>query len=63
MNLDQLSKIDLSTTDHVLGLFNEYHVEYDDMRVETRDPSITDMTEAAIQVLLKMIFILRCICT
>ncbi len=45
-----LQAVDASRTDYLFGLFGEYHLEYDNERQEGRDPSLTDMTEKAIEV-------------
>ena len=50
MNLAELDKINLQETDYLLGLFAESYMEYDDARLEDRDPSLTKMAEVAIEV-------------
>lgn len=54
-NKNQLNKIDLATTDHLLGLFNPSHMQYDEDRLQTHsnEPSLSLMTEKAIRLLQK----------
>jgi len=54
----QLNAIDVSKVDHLLGLFNASHMDYDtDRTVDTTgnkdEPSLAEMTESAIKVLRK----------
>ena len=55
MNNTELSNVDFAGTDYLLGLFGETHVEYEDARKEDRDPSLTDMVDAALEVLHKLL--------
>jgi alkaline phosphatase len=52
MNLPDLLNVDSANTDYLLGLFNEGHVVYHDERDEALEPSLMDMTEKAIEVIL-----------
>jgi len=54
-NLDQFRAIDPEATDHLLGLFESSHMEYEADRVIDRggEPSLTEMTEKAIRILSK----------
>ena len=54
-NLEQFRKIDPGSTDHLLGLFESSHMEYEADRSSDRggEPSLTDMTEKAIRILSK----------
>lgn len=54
-NKKQFDKIDAATTDHLLGLFNRSHMQYEADRNEDRggEPSIVDMTKKAIEILSK----------
>jgi alkaline phosphatase len=52
-NLKDLDKIDAKETDYLMGLFAETHVAFDDVRDPDLDPSLTDMTRKAIQILSK----------
>ena len=47
--------IDTSTTDHLLGLFNSSHMEYEADRLDDTagEPSLTDMTTKSIEILNK----------
>ncbi len=54
----QLNALDATKVDHVLGLFNASHMDYDTDRVvdvtgNKDEPSLAEMTEAAIKVLRK----------
>lgn len=46
-----LKEIDPSTTDYLMGLFAAGHIAYYHEQEENDDPSLTDMTEKAIQIL------------
>ena len=54
-NLEQFREVDPSTTDHLLGLFESSHMQYEADRVdgEPREPSLAEMTEKAIALLSK----------
>lgn len=54
-NSEQFDNVDPATTDHLLGLFEASHMEYEADRAEDRagEPSLTEMTEKAIQILSK----------
>lgn len=54
-NKEGLQNLDLKNTDHVLGLFNPSHMQYDYDRQQApeQEPSLTLMTETAIQLLQK----------
>ena len=52
-NRTELLDLDPFSTDFVLGLFGEYHVEYDDLRDDDYDPSLAEMTQKAIEMLRK----------
>jgi alkaline phosphatase len=54
-NSEQFHKVDSATTDHLLGLFEASHMEYEADRAEDMagEPSLTEMTEKAIQILSK----------
>ena len=54
-NTEQLNAIDVSKTDHVLGLFATSHMSYEKERARDADgePSLVDMTRKAIQLLSK----------
>ncbi len=54
-NEEQFTSIDPSKTDHLLGLFNPSHMEYElDRPQDTAgEPSLTEMTEKALQILSK----------
>ena len=52
MNTEELSEVDMDSTDALLGLFSDSHMEYEDRRGDNQ-PSITDMVDAAIQVQVK----------
>lgn len=50
----ELAELDLANVDHVLGLFAEDHLSHHELRGKTPDqPSLTEMTEAAIKILSK----------
>ena len=48
--LPDLKDIDVSNTEYLLGLFADSHCAYDDSRDIVTDPSISDMTEKAVEV-------------
>ena len=54
-NQVQFDAIDANSTDHLLGLFNMSHMEYEEDRLNDTggEPSLSEMTEKAIQVLEK----------
>ncbi len=54
-NIEQFRAIDPRSTDHLLGLFESSHMEYEADRASDRggEPSLTEMTEKAIQILSK----------
>jgi len=52
--LKELQALDIEKVEHVLGLFADDHLSHHALRNETLDqPSLTDMTEAAIKILSK----------
>ena len=50
MKASDLLDVDTDKTDYLMGLFGESHVEFDNERQQGRDPSLSDMTEKAMQV-------------
>ncbi|MCG9711268.1 alkaline phosphatase [Shewanella insulae] len=54
-NSDEFDAIDTSTTDHLLGLFNSSHMEYEADRADDvgGEPSLTEMTEKSLEILKK----------
>ena len=53
-NVDELKAVDTNNTDYLMGLMNDYHIVYDNERVERPDqPSLTEMVEVAIPMLMK----------
>ncbi len=56
MTQDELNTVDPAETDYLFGLFSANHMPYDHHRKEGRDPSISEMTEKAIQVLKLKLF-------
>jgi alkaline phosphatase len=50
-NRTQLVELDYNKTEYLLGLFNPDHVTFNLKRDKNREPSLQDMTEAAIRVL------------
>uniref|UniRef100_A0A4W4FR66 Alkaline phosphatase n=1 Tax=Electrophorus electricus TaxID=8005 RepID=A0A4W4FR66_ELEEL len=52
-NKEQLNTVDVRTTDCLLGLFEPKDMRFEVFRNRTRDPSIVDMTEKAVQILSK----------
>ncbi|XP_041913991.1 alkaline phosphatase, intestinal, tandem duplicate 1 [Alosa sapidissima] len=50
---DQFDAVDVKTTDCLMGLFEAKDMRFEMFRNRTRDPSIVDMTEKAIQILSK----------
>jgi len=50
----ELNELDFANLDHVLGLFADDHLSHHDLREKTPEqPSLTEMTEAAIKILSK----------
>ncbi|XP_042605189.1 intestinal-type alkaline phosphatase-like [Cyprinus carpio] len=52
-NKEQLNAVNVKTTDRLMGLFEPKDMRFEVFRNRTRDPSIVDMTEKAIQILRK----------
>ncbi|QYK02332.1 alkaline phosphatase [Shewanella psychrotolerans] len=54
-NKDEFDAIDVATTDHLLGLFNSSHMEYEADRANDvgGEPSLTEMTAKSIELLKK----------
>uniref|UniRef100_A0A8C2ANS8 Alkaline phosphatase n=1 Tax=Cyprinus carpio TaxID=7962 RepID=A0A8C2ANS8_CYPCA len=52
-NKEQLTAVNVETTDCLMGLFEPKDMRFEEFRNRTRDPSIVDMTEKAIQILSK----------
>ncbi|CAM3001211.1 alkaline phosphatase [Shewanella loihica] len=54
-NSEEFDAIDVATTDHLLGLFNSSHMEYEADRADDvgGEPSLTEMTEKSIEMLKK----------
>ncbi|XP_055074730.1 alkaline phosphatase, intestinal, tandem duplicate 1 [Misgurnus anguillicaudatus] len=52
-NKEQLNSVNVKTTDCLMGLFEPKDMRFEVFRNRTRDPSIVDMTEKAIQILSK----------
>ncbi|XP_049321617.1 alkaline phosphatase, intestinal, tandem duplicate 1 [Astyanax mexicanus] len=52
-NKEQFNAVDVKTTDCLMGLFEPKDMRFEVFRNRTRDPSIVDMTETAIQILSK----------
>ncbi|XP_050950956.1 alkaline phosphatase, intestinal, tandem duplicate 1 isoform X1 [Labeo rohita] len=52
-NKEQLNAVNAKTTDCLMGLFEPKDMRFEVFRNRTRDPSIVDMTEKAIQILSK----------
>ncbi|MFV7782902.1 alkaline phosphatase [Shewanella marisflavi] len=54
-NSEAFDAIDASTTDHLLGLFNSSHMEYEADRADDvgGEPSLTEMTEKSLEILKK----------
>ncbi|MEM7610757.1 MAG: alkaline phosphatase [Pseudomonadota bacterium] len=54
-NQQQLDALDLSQTTHLLGLFNASHMQYELDRRDDRggEPSLSEMTRAALQILMR----------
>ncbi|XP_016298200.1 intestinal-type alkaline phosphatase-like [Sinocyclocheilus anshuiensis] len=52
-NKEQLNAVNVKTTDCLMGLFEPKDMKFEVFRNRTRDPSIVDMTEKAIQILSK----------
>ena len=49
----ELDQINYKKTDYLLGLFNENHLKYNLDNIDKQEPSLADMTEAAIKILKK----------
>ena len=47
---DELQMVDASTVDYLLGLFGVTHIRFGDVRVPEEDPTISEMTTKAIEV-------------
>ncbi|QYJ88937.1 alkaline phosphatase [Shewanella halotolerans] len=54
-NSEEFDAIDVANTDHLLGLFNSSHMEYEADRADDvgGEPSLTEMTEKSIEMLKK----------
>ncbi|XP_043087862.1 alkaline phosphatase, intestinal, tandem duplicate 1 isoform X2 [Puntigrus tetrazona] len=52
-NKEQLNAVNVKTTDRLMGLFEPKDMRFEVFRNRTRDPSIVDMTEKAIEILSK----------
>ncbi|XP_027013936.1 alkaline phosphatase, intestinal, tandem duplicate 1 [Tachysurus fulvidraco] len=52
-NKEQFNAVNVNTTDCLMGLFEPKDMRFEVFRNRTRDPSIVDMTEKAIQILKK----------
>ncbi|XP_036374754.1 alkaline phosphatase, intestinal, tandem duplicate 1 [Megalops cyprinoides] len=50
---EQFDAVDVKSTDYLMGLFEPKDMRFELFRNSTRDPSIVDMTEKAIQILSK----------
>ncbi|KAG7488187.1 hypothetical protein MATL_G00031500 [Megalops atlanticus] len=50
---EQFDSVDVKSTDYLMGLFEPKDMRFELFRNSTRDPSIVDMTEKAIQILSK----------
>lgn len=50
-NSTELFNLDYEEIDHVLGLFANNHLQYESLRNVETQPSLTEMTEAAIKIL------------
>ena len=50
---DKLLNVDTNKVDHLFGIFNDDHLSYDMERDPKREPSLAELTEAAIAVLKK----------
>ncbi len=48
--ITELDAVDPDTTDYLLGLFSETHVQYEDKRDMSKDPSLVDMVRKTLQV-------------
>lgn len=52
--VNELNELDIANVDHVLGLFADDHMSHHDLRSQTPEqPTLTQMTEAAIKILSK----------
>lgn len=49
-NREELAAVEGNSTDFLLGLFSEGHMEFEDLRKAWRDPSLAEMTSKAIEV-------------
>ena len=52
-NFDKLNSVNYSNVDYLFGIFNHDHISYDKERDPKQEPSLEDMTDAAIRVLSK----------
>ncbi|TSK53797.1 Intestinal-type alkaline phosphatase [Bagarius yarrelli] len=52
-NKEQFNTVDVNTTDCLMGLFEPKDMRFEVFRNRTRDPSLVDMTDKAIQILQK----------
>ena len=52
-NAFDLKNINANETDHLMGLFAEGHLPWLDTRMPNQDPSLTNMTKKAIEILSK----------
>lgn len=52
-NYDQFSAVSATNTDHLIGVFNPSHMEYELERNATNEPSLAEMTRKAIEILRK----------
>ena len=52
-NAFDLQNINANETDHLMGLFAEGHLAWIDARITNQDPSLTNMTKKAIEILNK----------
>lgn len=50
---NDLDNLNVADTDYVLGLFASYHMDYNLEADRTKQPSLTQMTQAAIKILQK----------
>ena len=48
---EELQAVNSNETDYLFGLFGETHIRFDDSRVPEEDPSLTEMTIKAIEVI------------
>lgn len=50
---DELLKVDSSTTDSLLGLFSQNHMEYKLLSAGLNEPTLVEMTTKALEILKK----------